>query len=359
MLNRQPNQLPALPRVPSIHEDPLILRISHTGATLLKGGSFKKRFTGGEAVVDINGKIHLSRREYKKAIQNEHAEREAHKESLGFVPKKVRKRIAVKTDPSMPDPVPEKKKYRVNKTEVINRIESMTNAVFSSQRKNAFMGMLTVTFPPAVTEDLAMQAMNTWLTALRQKGKRVIREYLWVSERQDGKRLKDAGKATNTIHYHMLILNRMSIVQVNRAMRVVLCNMVRSGLIDYPLSAMKRYNGVDLAKDRKTRAVTNFCDQKSRKSLSHYITKYVTKNNAEFSHSAWGCSRGFSAIFTAITCSYQEFIKMGWCEIAWQDPAIITEWFDFFPWVKAPPGEFVAYLGSVNRFILEQRGFLN
>lgn len=354
--------MPALLRVPSIHQDALVLRISHTGATLLKGGSFKKRFTGGEAVVDINGKIHLSRKAYKAALQKEETERTEHKESLGFVQKKSRrkpKQPVVQPAPSMQDPSKEKKQYRVNKTEVLNRIESMTNAIFTNQKQNAFMGMLTVTFPPCVTEAIAMQALNTWLTALRQKGKRVIKEYLWVSERQDGKRLKDQSKATNTVHYHMLILNRMNIVHVNRAMRVVLCNLVRAGVIDYPMAAMKRYNGVDLAKDRKTRAVTNFCDPKSRKSLSHYITKYVTKNNESFNHSAWGCSRGFSAIFTAITCTYKEFIKMGWSEIAWQDPAIITEWFEFFPWLGAPPGAFVGYLAAVNRYVLEQRGFLN
>jgi hypothetical protein len=356
--------LPALSRVPSIHEHPLVLRISHTGATLLKGGSFKKRFTGGEAVVDINGGLHLSRRAYKEALKKEENSREQHKANLGFIKKKARVKkvepVPVEIEQKS-DTVPEKKNkgYVVNKTEVTNRIESMTNAIFSNTKTGAFMGMLTVTFPPCVTEVIAMQALNTWLTALRQKGKRVIREYLWISERQDGKRLKDQGKATNTIHYHMLILNRMNIVYVNRAMHVVLCNMIRAGVIDYPLTAMKRYNGVDLAKDRKTRVVTNFCDPKARKTLSHYITKYVTKNNESFAHSAWGCSRGFSAIFTAITCTYQEFIKMQWCEVAWQDPAIITEWFDFFPWLSDPPNDFVKYLASVNKFILEQRGFLN
>jgi len=243
------------------------------------------------------------------------------------------------------------KMHVVNKTEVNNRLQSMCNAMFSHQRQNAFLGMLTVSFPPAVSENIASQALNTWLTALRQKGRRVLKQYLWVSERQK----------IGTIHYHMLILNRVNIVYVNRAMRVVLCNLVRAGVIDYPLSAMKRYNGVDLAKDRKTRVVTNFCDPKSRKALMNYIIKYVHKNNESFDHAAWNCSRGFSSLFTGMTCTYEEFIKMSWENNAAPDPAINSEWFMFFPWQKdtGPPVEFIHHLARINSYILGCRGFLN
>ena len=63
MLNGHQNELPPLPRVPGMAGDPLVFRISHTGATLLKAGSVKKRFTGGEAVVDINGKLYISKKD--------------------------------------------------------------------------------------------------------------------------------------------------------------------------------------------------------------------------------------------------------------------------------------------------------
>lgn len=360
-------ELPPLPKVPGMSGDQLNLRISHTGITMLKeNGAYRNRFTGGESVVDINGKLHLTRAAYKQALKKEDQERLNHKISLGYKQKKSRHRNQSATGKTI-DITSNKdndkkelpaKTYRVNKTTVINRIQSMTNAVFARLQSQSFLGMLTVTFPPAVNEDLAMQALNTWLTALRQKGKKSIREYLWVSEFQDGKRLDDQSKATNTIHYHLLILNRVNIVKVNRAMRVVLCNMIRAGVLDYPLAAMKRYNGVDLAKNRKTRVVTNFCDPKSRKILSWYITKYVTKNDATFKHAAWGCSRGFSAIFTAITCTYQELLRMQWNELAYDDPVIATQWFDFYPWYKGPPAEYVAYMARVNNAVLELRGLL-
>lgn len=366
MLNGHPNELPPLPRVPGMSGDPLIFRISHTGATLLKEGSFKKRFTGGEAVVDINGKLYTSKKDYLHALKKEEEDRIQYKISMGYPEKKAR---LTKTDKpgdkksigAKDTDVKIKKQYSVNKTEVTNRIACMTSAMFSHQKSGGFLGMLTITFPPAVNENIAMQALNTWLTALRQKGKRIIRQYLWVSERQDGKRLEDQSKATNTIHYHMLILNRVNIVAVNRAMRVVLCNLVRAGVITYPLAAMKRYNGVDLAKDRKTRVVTNFCDPKSRKALSFYITKYVTKNSALFDNAAWGCSRGFSALFTGLTCTYQEFIKMCWDDAVWQEPAVSNKYFDFFPWFKdtGPPWQFVDLLSRVNSYILRQKGFMN
>src|SRR5205085_4008895 len=154
-----------------------------------------------------------------------------------------------------------KTQHTINKTEITNRLLVMTTALFAQVRGNSYLGMLTVSFPPAVNDQAAAQALNTWFTALREKERRVLKNYLWVAERQKN----------GTIHYHILITSRVNIVYVNRAMKVVLCNMVRAGIINYPLAAMKRYNGVDLAKARKTRVVTNFCDPTSRKALAGYI----------------------------------------------------------------------------------------
>jgi hypothetical protein len=221
----------------------------------------------------------------------------------------------------------------------------MTGCLFSHLKQNAFLGMLTISFPPCVSEDNGMQALNTWLTAIRIK----LGQYIWVSEFQQ----------KGTIHFHLLILKRVNIVKVNRAMMITLCNMVRAGTIKHNLTAMKRYNGVDLAKNRQTRQVTNFCDPKSRKALSFYITKYVTKNNAQFKHAAWGCSRAFSAIFTGLTCTYNEFLKMGWDQSIILDPVLTTEWFYFFAWSNGPPDQLTGFLNNVNSHILRVKGLLN
>jgi len=360
--------LPILPRVPAMSSANLELKISSTGVTLLKdNGSYRNRLTGGECVVDINGKIHYSRKEYKQYIQGENDARERYRIGMGGkVIKTKTPRKATNQNPGdsfistgNKDKDKQPKQYQINKKEVSNRLHCMCNCLFSQVKQNAFLGMLTVSFPPVVSEDNAMQALNSWLTALRQKGSRIIKNYLWVSEFQDGKRLADPSKATGTIHYHLLILNRVNIVKVNRAMKVVLCNMVRDGIIKYPLAAMKRYNGVDLAKDRKTRVVTNFCDPGKRKALSFYITKYVTKNNATFKHAGWGCSRAFSAIFTGLTCTYQEFSKMNWADNCAEVPVISTKWFEFYPWITAPPVEFTGFLSQVNSHILEHKGLMN
>lgn len=346
-------QLPILPTVPYNHQQPLTIKLSPTGVTLIKEGSYRSRLTGGECVVDINGKLHLSRSAYKKALQAEDQQRELHKLSLGYTQKKTRgifrkpraesndKKSDVQDNTTVP------KTYTVNKKEVTGRLHCMTGCLFSHLKVNAFLGMLTISFPPCVSEHNGMQALNTWLTAIRLK----LGQYIWVSEFQQN----------GTIHYHLLILKRVNIVKVNRAMKVVLCNLVRDGVIKHNLSAMKRYNGVDLAKDRKTRQVTNFCDPKSRKALGWYITKYITKNNATFKHAAWGCSRAFSAIFTGLTCTYNEFIKMEWQYLAWADPAISTEWFDFFPWhhETGPPENFLDLLNKVNSYVLHTKGLLN
>lgn len=348
---------PILPRVPGIAGDPLVIRVSHTGATLLKDGAYRTRFTGGDAVVDINGKLHLSKKDYRKQLAKEMEGRESKKKSRRATERENMNHSRGSEDTKIS--VLQKKTYRVNKTEVINRIAAMTNALYAWQKSGAFLGMLTVTFPPEVTEALAMQALNTWLTAMRQKGTKMIRQYLWVAERQSGDHLEDKSKATNTIHFHMLICNRINIVKANRAMRVVLCNLIRSGSLKYNIHKMKRYNGVDLAKNRQTRVVTNFMDHKSRQALSFYVTKYVTKNNEGFEGAAWGCSRGFSAIFTAITCTYNEFIRMCWHDQAWQEPAIENEWFEFYPWYGKPPPEIVNTLAKLNLWVLVNKGVLN
>jgi len=364
---------PALLRVPSSMTHELSLRLSLTGVTQLKEGTYRKRYTGGECIVDINGKLHLSKKDYRAYMVLEEQARADYFASLGFGQKKPRRisddkpgieALTSEQNKNKEKPELPAKTFRVNATQVGNRVYSMVQALLKVKRSNTFLGFVTVSFPPCVTDNIAFQALNTWLTTLRQKGKKLIRQYLWVSERQDGKRKADGSPGTGTIHYHFLIPHYINIQAANRAMMVILCNLVRSGVIKYELAAMKRYNGVDLAKDRKggkKGPVINFAEPTRRKSLVSYITKYVTKNNAEFSHPAWHCSRGFSALFTGVTCTYDEFTRVDWSINAQPDPVICNEWFDFFPWYKesGPPFELVDHLSGLNAYILQAKGFLN
>jgi len=49
-----------------------------------------------------------------------------------------------------------------------------------------------------------------------------------------------------------------------------------------------KYNGIDVQKVGK-----------KRKTLIGYLTKYITKNNIEFFHLPWHCSRNVSKLFTS------------------------------------------------------------
>lgn len=371
---------PPLSAVPGMAGNDLELKLSMTGVTFLRSnivnpdpetrkglpildretGNFKKRYTGGQCVVDCNGKLWLSKKAWKDQCQKEQTDKQNWLRSLGHKIKnplesaKTRGRVDQSVTMKRKDSEQKPnigKQSKINKTEVTNRVLVMTTALFAQIRHNSYLGMLTVSFPPAVTDQAASQALNSWFTALREKERRVLKNYLWVAERQQN----------GTIHYHVLITKRVNIVYVNRAMRTVLCNLVRAGVIKYHLSAMKRYNGVDLAKDRKTRVVTNFCDPRSRKALTRYITKYVTKNNETFSGAAWGCSRAFSALFTGITCTYLEFQKMQFSDYCYCDPVLKNQWFEFYPWLRetGPPGKFIDHLMQLNGYILSVLGFLN
>jgi len=369
MKNQHP---PTLLRVPSTMTHELTLRLSLTGVTQLKDGSYKKRYTGGECIVDINGKLHLSKKDYIAYSILEDQARADYLASLGFVKKKPRKISNEKPGETKvssgakdtPKKERVKKSFHINAAQVGNRVYSMVEALVKVKKSNTFLGFVTVSFPPCVNDDTAYIALNTWLTTLRQKNKRLIKQYLWIAERQDGKRRADGSPGTNTIHYHFLIPHYINIQAANRKMMIILCNMVRKGVIKYDLAAMKRYNGVDLAKDRrggKKGPVINFAEPVRRKSLVSYITKYVTKNSSEFSHPAWHCSRGFSALFTGITCTYQEFCRVDWFCNAFEDPVIMNKWFDFFPWRRdtGPPLALVHHLADLNAYILSEKSFLN
>ncbi|MCJ7448964.1 MAG: hypothetical protein MUO72_14865 [Bacteroidales bacterium] len=72
--------------------------------------------------------------------------------------------------------------------------------------------------------------------------------------------------------------------------------------------ASEREKGVDVLREIKTENY-NGVDvkkvDKNRKSLIGYLTKYITKNDIEFRHFPWHCSRDVSRIFTTI--NFEEY----------------------------------------------------
>ena len=136
-------------------------------------------------------------------------------------------------------------------------------------------------------------------------------------------------------------------------MRSCLASCSKAGEIEFSVFQCKRYNGVDIAKNRKEKKVTNFAlGKRGRRALVTYITKYITKNDATFEHLAWHNSRGFSQLFTGITFTVEEFCNVfklsGYVR---RYSAINNEFFQFHPWLNGPPGPVEGELLKLNSFI--------
>lgn len=264
--------------------DPMIVKCSYNGVTVLKSansedikagtwipGRFRSRFSGSRShEITLQGKLRLRPKEEKVSLSLSKKNRDT-------------------DEPADQDPK-EDRLYKINKKLIRNRVY----AYLLGQKKPILHG-LVISFPPCVTDDIAYQALNTWLTTCRQSIH--LRDYLWIAERQPD---------TGTIHYHALIPQYFNIEKANRAMQTILCNMVRKGKLKWHIKAAKRYNGVHLQKDKNTKKITNFARPDKSRALSNYITKYITKNDDGYAHFAWHCSRGFSAIFTGVTLTQAE-----------------------------------------------------
>lgn len=342
---------PYLLKVPSIVHD-LTIKASHTGITILKEGKYKKRYTGSRtSEVDINGNLYLKKSEFVKATRHE-PEKKGNKKRAATSEVHQPSEPSINEEGNITESFPQSKKkreYRVNKVEVRNRLHGMINTVKGKKE----LYFWTITFPAGIADDLAYQAFNTWLTSLRQK--KYLRNYLWIAERQTGERLEDKTRqATNTIHFHIAIPHKMSVKMANGFMRTTLTTFSRRGLINFSVHQCRRYNGVDIAKNRKTGRVTNFAIKKGSRSLSNYLTKYVTKNNSGFTHLAWHNSRGFSALFTGLTFTVPEFLQMGFDKLLRRKSAINNEWFLFFPWLEDPPWKVIDHLFQLNSFVEQE-----
>lgn len=228
--------------------------------------------------------------------------------------------------------------YSLKKSLIRNRIFAHLN----QQKGTKELYFFTVTFPPIVTDDLAYKFFNQWLTVLRMKG--ILRSYLWVAERQ----------SNGTIHYHIAITHRMYAPKANKEMVTILSNAVRKNQLNWNLQAAKRYNGVDIAKDRKYKRVTNFAEKKRGRSLSNYLTKYITKNDHQYTHYCWHCSRDFSNLVIKISFTNEELLTCNF-EAYLSDRILFeTEHCIFIPWVNYPPPKLTEYLSKINELILSK-----
>lgn len=412
---------PALGVVPSkvVGSDPdLVIKASSTGITFLQERSFKTRYTGSKAcAVGINGEIWPRKSDYVKMQASKQPSRlfttvdnnglcyldhELYKQATA--PKGKGKKKAASTGclklsnycseeqgassektPASENFAPNiakkirKKLYSINKREVRQRILGYIN----TQRGKKHLFFWTVSFPEGTPDNIVYQIFNIWLTQLRKRHPRkgggsyppMLKEYLWIAERQEGKRITEPGKLpTNTIHFHIAIPHFMDVHRANAMLRGTLKTFAKRG--DMPgavmdcktrkfvfLNSIANYNGVDICKHRTTRKPINFAIKKGARALAGYLTKYVTKNNAGlpdetgqittpgFEHLAWHNSRGFSALFTGVTFTLTEFRKSGLAHFLNRVRVFRMNFAIFVPWLYGPPPALEDHLYQLNSYI--------
>lgn len=187
---------------------------------------------------------------------------------------------------------------KINKTKVKNKMF----ALFNLKCSRKFMAFYSVSFPSQTTDDEAFITFNYWLTCLRKKFG--LTNYVWVSERQKN----------GILHFHMLTNNYMPILQINRAMAIIINNRVLENKMSWGASSMERYNGVDVDSifnsKRHKKTGKNLNATQIRQWITAYITKYVTKNNEKFKHLCWHCSRSVSMLFTSTLLFIEESRKV-------------------------------------------------
>lgn len=317
-------------KIPPAHR-PLTNCLSLSGVISLKEGCYSKRYIGSKAVsFGVNGTIKLASNE--KDPQKKAAKRKEKiaPTSIDHIPK---------DNPNCTGDHSSSKRraYSIARGIITQRIKQCIIA----QKTSKELYFVTISFPKQVSDQQGYKYLNQWLTVARKE--RLIRQYLWVAERQK----------IGTIHFHIAIPHRVYVPKLNRIMVTVLSNEVRKGRLDYNLQAAKRYNGVDLAKHRTTKKVINFAVKKSGKSLANYLTKYITKNTSEFPHLAWHNSRMFSNLVIKISFTDSEIHSIQWMNFLNDSKIFATEFFTFIPWYGEPPDCVIQHFAQVNSFVMQ------
>jgi hypothetical protein len=314
---------------PTHHE--LVTKMTHKGVTVLKDRRFSSRLSGSRTHTMLPSGA-LVDNVTRTALENRPLD-----------PVKAKKRIPAGQDPGEPGKPKREVEYFVNEKLISARTFSYVMAM-----DKPVLHAFTISFPTCVSDDQGYQYLNTWLT--RAGDEIHLRDYLWVAERQPD---------TGTIHFHILVPQYLNVVKANRIMQVILCTQIKKGKLAWHRSAAKRYNGVDIAKNRNTKKVTNFGKPGARKALVSYIVKYFSKgkkNEAKkgFSHYAWHNSRGFSSMMTAITLTELEGKFLGIRNLINMDRTFAGEFFTWIPWKESPPRFFSDALRTVNQAILNK-----
>lgn len=307
----------------------MTVSVSVKGVTHLLQGHYKRRHGGSKEILQQPVSGFIPQKEYyiKRPWEVEKKQ-------------KARKKL----QPAPPAAVPEKPKkicsrlkaYRIDRKQVTHRILNYINQMSGEK----LLYLWTVTFPKGTSDNTAFLLLNKWLTRLRKE--KMLKEYLWITERQENK----------TLHYHIAINNRMDVKKANRFMRAAIMTSIDKKEIEWNRTDAAKYNGVDISKNRKTRRVTNFAKQKNQKALSNYLTKYISKSNDTFQHLAWHNSRGYSNLIISVNLLPSEYHNSTISKQINLDNPIQTDFYVFFRWLNGPPESLMKYLAHCNQKVM-------
>lgn len=351
---------PTLGKVPSVVGSDLKIKASHSGVIFLPQTRFRTRYTGSKfSKVDINGKLYVEGKQLDKLLKESVDKGKKNsgrhdskpekfsvaccKDIQDFSTGKIDLSTITDTLSTLSAELPTKKEvsYSINKKQVRQRILGYLN----TQKGKKELYFWTITFPEKTPDNLCYQLFNIWLTSLRKY--KMLRDYIWIAERQP--------KKTNTIHFHLGIPHRMCVQRANSMMAGTLKTFAKRGdLPGFTVWQCARYNGVDIAKNRDTRRVINFANKKGSRALAIYLTKYITKNDGTFNHLAWHNSRGYSSVFTGVTFTVPEFVKMGYNYYLDRTNTRKMEFAVFIPWIDGLPPPIADHLFQLNSYIQEQ-----
>lgn len=231
----------------------------------------------------------------------------------------------------------------LNKPAIRQRIAGFLNA----QKGKRELYFWTITYPEKTSDTICYKSLNTFLTSVRLQYNDF--NYLWVAERQ----------GNGTLHYHIAISRYISVVRANSIMKQAIIYYIRKGLINWSVTQASKYGGVHISKDRVTKKVINFAERNKKKSLSSYLTKYITKNSTVSSHSVWHCSRVFSSLMLRIWVTENEFNLYLKGFLTNNFPTISTDQFLFYVWSEGPPKTVSYILGEINHSIIKHSLYAN
>lgn len=321
MIQATDNQLLSI--LPTSHET--VFKVDMRGVVQLKDSRFKGRHIGLKDVKELPGKKFAPLAEYKKLFPKEFTKKTGTKK----VPAGSGQSLFSPSDDAQEKPP---RQYKIHKGKIIDRL----NTFYLGLRGEKLMFFWTVTFPQGTTEKVAHRLFNIWLTRCRSELN--LRPFLWIKERQEN----------GTPHFHLVLHQRMPVVKANKFMRVSILHAIEAGEINWPKHMAGKYNGIDIAKDRKTKRITNFAKQKHKKSLQRYLTKYVTKNNGDFEMLAWHCSRDYSNTVVAVAMTFDELEKFGLVEELLLVDPYENDFIRRYYFPKGPPGWVTRYFTSIN-----------